>query len=180
MIAGDACFDQPPLRPVEFIVVTAFQLRHADQLAFVGKYPGVEGAGEFARIAIVVATDPHPPMAAIVQEHMQLAMPITVEDDRFFAHPAEHVIARFGNMAFMADKQPGAREYTLQLIIVDSLAGKNLPADHSLVEIDHAPRIAPRAISAHCGASLSHSRSGTLGMHPCRGKRCRALYGWTA
>ena len=148
-IAVDAGLDQPPLRFVEFVVVGAVHLRHADQRALIVEHPGVEGTGEFRRIALVIAADPHAAVPTIVEEDMQLAMPVPVEDYRFLRHASEDVIARLRHLAFMTDEQPGARENALELVLVDLLAGENIPADHALIEIDQPALVADRPCAAH-------------------------------
>ena len=65
-IGVDPCLDQSPFRFVELVAVTGLHLRDADQSSLIGEDPGVERAHEFPRVAFVIATDPHAPVATIV------------------------------------------------------------------------------------------------------------------
>ena len=52
-------------------------------------------------------------MAAGVEEGVNEALPVTHEEDGFLAHASIEEIARLGDLALMADEQPGAGEDAL-------------------------------------------------------------------
>jgi len=58
-------------------------------------------------------------MPAGVQEDMHPAPGVAAENDRLVAHPGHKEIAGVGDLAFMADEQPGTREQLLQFLPVE-------------------------------------------------------------
>ncbi len=106
-----------------------FEIGHAHQLAIGGVAPAVVGAGENGRVAFVVAADLHTSMPAGVQKDVDRLLPVATQEHRFLPHTRYKVIPWLGNLAFMADEQPGAGEDALQLLLVDVFIDEDLAAD---------------------------------------------------
>ena len=116
-------------------MVGGLELRHPDQAAVGVVAPAVERTGEQERIALVVAADLHAPVAARVEEDVQLVPAVAHQQDRLFAHAGLKVIAGLRHLALVADEQPGAREKPLQLFAVDLLVDKDLAADPPRLQV---------------------------------------------
>src|SRR5438477_582537 len=72
--------------------------------------PAVIGAGEDRGVALVVAAHLHAAVAARIEERMNFAGAVAAQDHRFLAHPRHEIVAGIGDLAVMAEKQPGAGE----------------------------------------------------------------------
>ncbi len=107
--------DQRPLGAVE-IGIELLVHRHADQRAVGGIAPIMVGAGEQRRVALVVAAYLHATMPAGVEKDVDAVLLIAAQDHRFAAHPGREVVAGVGDLALMADEQPGARKQPLQFL----------------------------------------------------------------
>ena len=108
--------DQGPLRTVERALVQGPVQRHALELAVGAIAPGMIGADEQRRVALLVAAHLHPSMAAGVEEDVDRARRVAAQDDGFPAHAGDEIIAGVGDLAFMPDEQPRAREKFLQFL----------------------------------------------------------------
>ena len=106
-----------------------FEIGYADQLAIGGIAPAMIGAGEDWGIALIVAADLHALMPTGVQEHVDRLLPVPAQEHRFLPHTRHKVVPGFGNLAFMADEQPGAREDPLHLLLVDVFIDEDFTAD---------------------------------------------------
>ena len=77
-------------------------------------------------------------MAAGVQKDVDHAGFVADQNHRFLTHPRAEEIARIGDLAFMADKQPGAGENRLKLLAIDFLADESAAIQNAFVQICHA------------------------------------------
>src|SRR5690242_13842976 len=100
--------DQRPFRAVQRTFIERAIQRHALQLAIRRITPGVIRADEQRGVALLVAADLHPAMAAGIQEHVHRALCIAAQDYRFLAHTGNEEVAWIWNLAFVADEQPCA------------------------------------------------------------------------
>ena len=71
--------------------------------------------------------------------------PVAAQDHRLLAHRRHEIVARLGDLAFVPDMQPGAREDALLLLGVDVLVDEDLPADLPDLQIHQAGAIAPNS-----------------------------------
>jgi len=129
--------DQRPVLTVQRAVVQRAIEWHALQLAVGGVAPGVVGADEQRRVALLVATDLHAAMAAGVQEHMHGAGCVATQDNRFLTHAGGEEITRLGDQAFVSDEQPCAGEELLQFLAVEVGRDEDFAADHAALQVDH-------------------------------------------
>jgi hypothetical protein len=81
-------------------------------------------------------------MAAGIEEYMNPALVVAAQDDGLVTHTGDEKIARFGNLAVVADEQPGAGEEFLQFLAVNIRRGEDVAIDGARGEIDHARRSA--------------------------------------
>ena len=70
-------------------------------------------------IAAIGAAHLHAAVAAGIEERPNLAVAAPAHQDRVFAHIGGHVVARLGDLGFVAEEQPAAREDALELSLVD-------------------------------------------------------------
>ena len=146
VVVGELCdLVQPPLTLVELLVVGLLVVRYADEPAVGVVRPAVEGAGEDEGVAVVVAADLHAAVAAGVEEGVDDVLPVARDDDLFLAHAGDDEVAGVGDLALVAEEEPRAGEYLLQLLLVDRLVDVDLAGDEPLVEVDQA---AKRAVAA--------------------------------
>src|ERR1051325_5049719 len=136
--------DEAPLAAVERRMIGLAEIGDTDQSPVGAIAPTMIGAGEDRGVAVVVAADLHAAVPAGIEKDMDLPGAVAAQQDRLFAHARDKKIARIGDLALMADKQPGAGKNLFLLLGVDLLVDKDLAADPAGVQIDH-----PRAISGH-------------------------------
>src|SRR5262245_23539613 len=103
---------------------------------------------------------------------MDLLLAVAAQQDRFLPHTRHKKIAGLGNLAFVADEEPGAGKDLLQLLCIDGLVHKDLTADLPAGHIHHAGRITLCLCSRH-GDLLLHTASSacTAGSPPA--SRCQ-------
>ena len=111
--------DEAPLRAVELRVIGLAEKRHADKPPVCPIAPTMIGTGEDRGVALIVAAYFHASVAAGIQKHVHLAGAVAAEDHRLLTHPRGGVIAGIGDLALMADKEPGAGEDLFLLLGVD-------------------------------------------------------------
>src|SRR6201988_2037628 len=80
-------------------------------------------------------------MAADVEERPHLACCVAHHQNRVFAHVSGEEIARMGDLALMAQKEPAAGENPLQLLLVDLGLNKKAPPDQSAIGVDQMSNI---------------------------------------
>src|SRR4030095_2026905 len=129
--------DQPPLAAIELRAIRVLEERHAHQRAVRRVAPAVVGAHELDRVALVVAADLHPAMAAGIQEDPDPPRPVATEDDRLLAHGRHEEVPGAWDLALVTDEEPGPDEDLFLLLSVDLLVHEDLAADHSIVDVDH-------------------------------------------
>src|SRR5262245_31137929 len=122
------------------------EVRHADQSPVGAVAPAVIGAGEDGRRPFVVAAHLHAAMAAGIEEDVDAAGPVAAQDHRLLAHRRHEIVARLGDLAFVPDMQPGAREDALLLLGVDVLVDEDLAADLPGPQTDQATPIPPPSL----------------------------------
>jgi len=66
------------------------------------------GADEQRGVAGFVTADLHAAVPAGVQEDVNRAFCVAAEDDGFLTHAGDEEVPGVGNLAFMADEQPGS------------------------------------------------------------------------
>src|SRR5580698_8539341 len=76
-------------------------------------------------------------MSAGVQEHMHRPPGVAAQDDRPVTHPRDEEVAGTGDLALMADEQPGAGEQFLEFLAVEFGRDEDLAADRAVFRIDH-------------------------------------------
>ncbi len=108
-------FLQPMLGAVEIL---RHQTRGA-QRAVVGIGPGVVGAHEHLRVALLLGADLGAAMAAYVEHRMHGPVRRARQNHRLVAEVEQFEIARVGNDAFMGDAMPMAEEHPLHVALVD-------------------------------------------------------------
>ena len=96
----------------------------------------MEAAGELARIAAIGAANLHAAVTTGVQKCANRSVTAAANEDRILAHISCHIIAGFGYLRFVAEKQPAPREDALQLDLVDLRVEENLAADEPVFEFD--------------------------------------------
>ena len=74
---------------------------------------------------------------------MDLAGAVAAQDHRLLAHAGDKEIAGVGDLALMADKQPGAGEQPLLLLRIDLVIDKDLAADLAGRPVDEARADSP-------------------------------------
>ena len=94
------------------------------------------GAGKQFGVAAVGATDAIAAMAAEIEMRAQLAVQIAAQNDRFFAHIAGDEIPGMGNLAFMTEIEPAAREHPLAFQLIDLAVGEDAPVDETAFRVD--------------------------------------------
>src|SRR5262249_25415 len=128
--------DESPLRPVHLLAVRVLRERHAHERAVRRVAPAVIRALELHGVALVVAADLHPAMAARIQKDANTAGAIAAEDHRLLAHRRDEVVVGLGNLALVADEQPRPREDLLLLLTIDLFVDEDLAADDPAVDVD--------------------------------------------
>src|SRR5712691_10244484 len=147
------------------------------------------GAGEDRGVALIVSADLHPAVPAGVQDHVDPLPLIAGEDDRLLAHAGDEVVAGPGDLALVADEEPGAGEDALLLLREDFVVDEELAAHDSALHVDQRARIPP-AGSGHRHVLHPMSRGATaspgcperrgglggpwLGPHPIKRKYSRS------
>jgi hypothetical protein len=118
-----------------------------------GIAPSVVWTAEDGCVAFVVSANSHSSMTASVEKDVQLALTIPGKNYRLFAHPRHEVVVWIGDLALMAYKEPAAREYPLELLLVEFIAHKYLAAYFTCFQVDEAtgPRI---GVIDYCHANL--------------------------
>src|SRR5687768_6107344 len=96
------------------------------------------GTPELLRIATVRPAEEGASMAARVVERADPSLVVTCDQDGVLTHRGGEVVVRFRQQALVAEKQPAAREYLLQLLIVDLLVDEELTADEPIVVDDRS------------------------------------------
>lgn len=112
--------------------------RHLHQAAIGRVAPAMVRTAKDRGVPCIIAADLHPPVPTGVQEHMQLALPVTGEDHRLIAHLGDEVVIRVGDLAFVANEEPGAGEDLCQFLPVDLVTDEDLTADFPALQIDQA------------------------------------------
>jgi hypothetical protein len=125
------------------------EMRHADQSPVGTVAPAVIGAGEDGRRPFVVAAHFHAAVAAGIEEDVDPVGPVAAQDHRFLTHRRHEIVAGLGDLAFVPDMQPGAREDPLLLFGVDVLVDEDLAADLTDPQVNQAGAIAPRSVHRH-------------------------------
>ncbi len=97
-------------------------VRHAEQVAGVREGPAVVGAAEGTRAPLWRIADEVAAMRAAVEQHVQLAVLATREDDRLPRESLGHVVAGPRHLALVSHGQPLAAPDPGQLLLVDSRA----------------------------------------------------------
>ena len=87
---------------------------------------------------------------------MHLAGPVAAQDHRFLAHPRDEVIPRLGDLALMADEQPGPRKEPLQLLLVDLVIDEDLAADPPRRQVHQT---APVPLHGHASFGFNHNET---------------------
>ena len=80
-------------------------------------------------VAVVGPQDAVPPVAAHVQEGVELAVVVAGEDDGVFADVGVEVVVEVGDEGDVADHLPRASEDLLQLVLVDLLVDEDAPVE---------------------------------------------------
>lgn len=99
--------------------------RHVDQLAVNAVRPAVIRAGEGAGVTAVGVTHAHRAVATLVEKRFDAAVLLAHHHHGVFAHIGVKEIARFGDLAFVGQKQPAASEDAFQLQLVNVRVGIN-------------------------------------------------------
>src|SRR4030095_3942691 len=94
------------------------------------------GAGKDGGVALIVPTDFHATVPTGVQESVESILAVTRQDDGLLTHGGHAVIARFGALALVADKEPDASENLLLLLLVNVLVNEDLTVNTAAVQID--------------------------------------------
>src|SRR5262245_60082016 len=89
-------------------------------------------------------------MTTRVEEHADPSRAVAAQDDRLLAHRRRQVVARLGDLALVADEEPGAGEDPLELLPVDLLAHEDLAADDPALDVDEALQ-GSRLCAGHAG-----------------------------
>src|ERR1051325_11252158 len=100
------------LRPVK-----AAGMGYALQLAAEREGPTVIGALKGAVVAAGLPTESGAAMRTAVGEHVDLPVAVADQDHRLAAEPARHPIAGLGDLRFVADEGPAAREDARHLVV---------------------------------------------------------------
>src|SRR5579871_3079623 len=132
---GRARFPETPIA-LHHIAVASVVEGQCGNPAFEVIAPAVERTGEHAGVAFVIAAHAVPPMTAGVEKDVHLTLLVPHDDHRLFAHSPEDIIARIRNLAFVAHKEPGAREDLLELLLVDLRIEEYLPANEAVLLIN--------------------------------------------
>src|SRR6266446_7197606 len=119
---------------------------HANQSPIGAVAPAVIRASEHGRRPFVVAAYLHAAMAAGIEEDVNATGAVAAQDHRLLAHRRHEIVARLGDLAFVPDMQPSAREDTLLLLGIDVLVDEDLTADLAQPQIDQAGAIAPSLV----------------------------------
>ena len=77
-------------------------------------------------------------MPAGVQKHMNAPRFVAAQDHRLAAHARGEIIAGFGDLALVPDKQPGPREQFFQFLGEDAVIDKDFATDNAALGIDEA------------------------------------------
>jgi hypothetical protein len=116
------------------------------------------GTSKDGGIALIVPTDFHATVPTSVQKSMDDLLAVTRQDDGLLTHGGHEVISRFGELALVADKEPGTGEDLLLLLLVDVLVDEDLTADTTAVQIDQLLHGTGR-----CGVHHGHSPLRSIG-----------------
>lgn len=87
-------------------------------------------------VVLAVAILAVSPMAAHIEEGIYHARVIPNYQNRVLAHISSEEVPRFGDLAFMAEKQPAARENLLQFLLVNVRLDEDAAADQAFIKID--------------------------------------------
>ena len=113
---------------------TPLRDRHADQGAVGVETPAVIEAGQPRRMAAALVGDFCAAMAAAVEQHMDAAVAMPRHHHRLPPEFGGKKIARIGDLAGMADEQPGPAENPLHLQFEDIRIGIDAPVDASRLD----------------------------------------------
>ena len=142
---------------VEIVAVVGLLPGHADQLAVQGVVPAVIAADERFGPALLGPAERIAPVAAGVEEDMDLALLVASADDLVLADVVDHVVARLGDLAVMANEVPASGEDALHLQPVERLVGEDAPVQGSggRVEQGQDPGPVPRLLGLR---AVGHAR----------------------
>jgi len=107
---------QPQPGLVEILTI-AIGVRHRRGRPIEPKPPAVVRAGKARRVAALERTHCVRSVSAAVHEHPHLAVLVADEDDRLAPHSPLTKIARIRNFRGVADEQPSAVEYPINLLL---------------------------------------------------------------
>jgi hypothetical protein len=75
-------------------------------------------------------------MPAGVDQHLDYAIGVSDHDDPVFPHEVLEEVAGVGDLALVAEEEPSACKYPLQLELVDFSVVEDTPIDNSVFGID--------------------------------------------
>ena len=141
--------DEAPFGLVQRLLVGVFVIGDANELAVGGEAPTMVRAGEYGRVALVVAADLHSAVPTGVEEYLDAVFAVAAEDHRFLAHGRNEVIAGLGYLALVTNEEPGLGEYLFLFLPVDVFIDEYLSADVAGINVDYLAECAWLGFCGH-------------------------------
>ena len=136
-VGVSARLHQAQTRPVQRTVVSLLFAGQVLQPPVVGVGPAVVGAGEVAGVAQVGTHYAVAPVAAHVQEGVQLALAVAGENHRVFPQVGVEEVVGFRHQRLVPDHQPGAPKDLLLLLGIDVSVDEDAPVQLAGIEVDY-------------------------------------------
>ena len=110
-------------------IAAAFRHRHAQELAVGVVVPAVIAANEPLGVALALVHDLGAAMGAAIEQHVHVVVVMPRHDNGLAAELGRYVVARFGDLAGVADVQPGASKDALHFEFEDIRIGIHPPVN---------------------------------------------------
>ena len=140
--------NQPPLLPVQFVIVGILQIRHRLKPPVSPVSPAVIGADERRRVAVIRPAQPVAPMPADVQKSPHAAPPVPRHQHRILPHISGDKIPGPRNLTLMPQEQPAPGKDPLQLLLINLDIAENPRANQPTLNIHQRGNIANHACAS--------------------------------
>ncbi|MNY43943.1 hypothetical protein D3C86_1789290 [compost metagenome] len=124
---------QAPLFLVQRATVGILEVWRASPIPVIAVNPAVVRAFEVTGIALVLMAQFGTTMPTVVEQHVDLAIVITGDDDLVDADTTQHVIALLGNLRDMGHEDPVAGEDALHLRTEHRVVAEDLDGQQTFV-----------------------------------------------
>tara|TARA_B100001123_G_C15152225_1_gene963948 strand:+ start:375 stop:659 length:285 start_codon:yes stop_codon:yes gene_type:complete len=93
-------------------------------------------------------------MATVVEEYVEFAVAVSIEDNRFLSHPTQDIVSVLRDLTFMSDEKPRAWKYPFKLVLIDFVSCENVSANSAIVQVHELASIFPHPALPHLASPL--------------------------